>query len=100
MFEAVLRGWSNYYGRVYPSAMNDIWKHLNTYLVQWIRRKYKRRTREYLTRSALASPISLRIGSLEYFQGGVQVVGAGSKRGLKCLGLLTIFPWNSVLFIW
>lgn len=62
MFDAVLRGWNNYYGRFYPSAMGDIWKHLNYYLVQWVRRKYKRlsghkrRARGYLNRQALASP--------------------------------------------
>jgi RNA-directed DNA polymerase len=54
MFQAEVRGWVNYYGQFYPSAMTSIWKHLNWYLVQWVRRKYKkltghkRRAREYL----------------------------------------------------
>ena len=42
MFDVVLKGWSNYYGRFYPSAMSGIWKHVNWYLVRWVRRKYKR----------------------------------------------------------
>jgi len=41
MFNAVLRGWHNYYGRFYGSAMSVIWKHMNDYLVRWMRRKYK-----------------------------------------------------------
>jgi RNA-directed DNA polymerase len=41
MFNPILRGWSNYYGRFYPSAMRVVWQHFNWYLVQWIRRKYK-----------------------------------------------------------
>jgi RNA-directed DNA polymerase len=42
MFNAVLRGWWNYYGRFYPSEMNVIWRHFDGYLVKWIRKKYKR----------------------------------------------------------
>jgi RNA-directed DNA polymerase len=62
MFDAVLRGWSNYYGRFYPSAMNTIWKHFNRYLARWVRRKYKRfanhkrRAYEYLNKLAQANP--------------------------------------------
>lgn len=62
MFNAVIKGWYNYYGRFYPSAMSSIWKHLNWYLVQWVRRKYKRfarhktRAREYLNQLAKANP--------------------------------------------
>jgi len=42
MFNPVLRGWQNYYGRFYPSAMSSIWRRINWYLAQWVRRKYKR----------------------------------------------------------
>jgi RNA-directed DNA polymerase len=62
MFQAEVRGWVNYYGRFYPSAMTSIWKHLNWYLVQWVRRKYKkltghkRRAREYLNHLARLNP--------------------------------------------
>ncbi|POZ62041.1 reverse transcriptase domain-containing protein, partial [Chromobacterium alticapitis] len=38
---AVLRGWQGYYGRFYGSAMKAVWRHLNGYLVRWLRRKYK-----------------------------------------------------------
>lgn len=61
MFNAVIRGWHNYYGKFYPSGMSFIWKHLNWYLTQWVRRKYKRfaqhkrRAREYLNRYARAN---------------------------------------------
>ncbi|WP_375331962.1 group II intron maturase-specific domain-containing protein [Candidatus Tisiphia endosymbiont of Temnostethus pusillus] len=62
MFKAELRGWYNYYGQFYPSAMHNIWKHLNWYLERWVRRKYKklawhkRRAREYLNRLANLNP--------------------------------------------
>jgi RNA-directed DNA polymerase len=62
MFNAVLIGWYNYYGRFYPSAINPVWKQVNMYLVQWMRRKYKRfywhkrRAREYLNRIARINP--------------------------------------------
>lgn len=45
LFGPVLRGWSNYYGRFYPSAMKPLWRHVNDYLVRWMQRKYKRLAR-------------------------------------------------------
>ncbi len=41
MFNPVLRGWMNYYGRFYPSALGPLWRSVNDYLVRWQRRKYK-----------------------------------------------------------
>ena len=61
MFNAKIRGWHNYYGRFYRTAMYFTWRHLNWYLTQWVRRKYKRfaghktRAREYLNRCAKAN---------------------------------------------
>jgi len=58
-FNAVLRGWHGYYGRFYGSAMVAIWKHMNGYLVQWLRRKYKHlarhKTRAWRALGKLAS---------------------------------------------
>jgi RNA-directed DNA polymerase len=45
MFNPVLRGWANYYGRFYASAMRPLWRHVNDYLVRWMQRKYKRLAR-------------------------------------------------------
>jgi RNA-directed DNA polymerase len=45
MFDPVLRGWSNYYGRFYPTAMRPLWRHVNAYLVRWMQRKHKRLSR-------------------------------------------------------
>ena len=62
MFNPVLRGWMNYYGRFHGSAMAVVWKHLNAYLMRWLMRKYKtlarhkRRAREALGKLATASP--------------------------------------------
>jgi len=61
-FNPVIRGWFNYYGQFYPSAMHVIWVKLNLYLVIWVRQKYKRfkehktRARKYLTRLARLNP--------------------------------------------
>ena len=53
MFGPVLRGWSNYYGRFHPSALKPLWRHVNAYLVRWMRRKYKHLARG-VTRAARA----------------------------------------------
>jgi RNA-directed DNA polymerase len=45
LFNPVLRGWTNYYGRFYPKAMKPLWRQVNAYLVRWMQRKYKQRAR-------------------------------------------------------
>ena len=45
MFGPILRGWSNYYGRFYASAMKPLWRSMNAYLVRWMQRKYNRLAR-------------------------------------------------------
>lgn len=42
MINAAVRGWINYYGRYFPSTLHPILRRINTYLVRWARRKYKR----------------------------------------------------------
>lgn len=48
MWNPVLRGWIQYFGRFYKSAMYPIFKHLNGTLVRWAMRKYKRLARHRL----------------------------------------------------
>jgi RNA-directed DNA polymerase len=41
-YDATLRGWWNYYGSFYPSAMSGVFQHFDLALAYWGRRKYKR----------------------------------------------------------
>ena len=45
MFNPVLRGWVNYYGRFYKSEMYSVMRHMNRALIRWARRKYKKLSR-------------------------------------------------------
>lgn len=82
MFDAVLRGWDNYYGRFYPSAMRTVWRQFNRHLVQWVRRKYKRfswhkrRAYQYVGRLAEANS-QLFTHWRKGIVCGSKVVGAG-----------------------
>ena len=38
----IVRGWMTYYGRYYRTALNRLLQRINTYLVRWAQRKYKR----------------------------------------------------------
>jgi RNA-directed DNA polymerase len=38
----VIRGWMNYYGTFYRSELYGLLRRINTYLMRWARRKYKR----------------------------------------------------------
>jgi RNA-directed DNA polymerase len=38
----IVRGWMSYYGRYYRTVLNRLLERINTYLVRWARRKYKR----------------------------------------------------------
>jgi RNA-directed DNA polymerase len=42
MLNPIIRGWIQYYGRFYKSALYSTMRHLNRALVHWVRRKYKR----------------------------------------------------------
>jgi len=42
MFSPIVRGWINYYGSFYKSALYPTLKHLNRTLVRWAMRKFKR----------------------------------------------------------
>jgi RNA-directed DNA polymerase len=52
IYNPVLRGWLEYYGRFRPSAMYAVLRHFNSTLVAWAMRKY-RRLRGHKTRAAL-----------------------------------------------
>jgi len=62
MFNKVVQGWINYYGRFYKSMLYPLLRRINEYLVRWARRKYKRlerhdrRARRWLTRVAKRAP--------------------------------------------
>jgi RNA-directed DNA polymerase len=62
MFNPIVQGWLNYYGRFYKSMLYPLLQHLNTKLVQWATRKYKRlrrrerRARLWLRRIARQEP--------------------------------------------
>lgn len=62
MFNPVLRGWINYFGRFYKSECYSVLRHMNRALVHWARRKFKklsrhrRRAEYWLGRVAKHSP--------------------------------------------
>jgi RNA-directed DNA polymerase len=62
MFNKVVQGWINYYGRFYQSMLYPLFRRINEYLVRWAKRKYKRlhghdrRTRRWLVRVARREP--------------------------------------------
>jgi RNA-directed DNA polymerase len=61
-YNAVIRGWVNYYGRSYKTEMQGIARHINLALIRWAQKKYKnlhRRQRcaaEWLRRIAQREP--------------------------------------------
>ena len=42
MINPVIRGWMRYYGAFYPTALTTLLARINSYLLRWIRKKYKR----------------------------------------------------------
>jgi group II intron reverse transcriptase/maturase len=61
-YNAKVRGWVNYYGRYYPSALHRVLGHLNQRLAWWAQGKYKRfctheqRARSWLRQIGLSQP--------------------------------------------
>jgi RNA-directed DNA polymerase len=62
IFNPVIRGWINYYGRFYKSMLNPTFRHLNKILVKWAMTKYKRlrrrirRARKFIAEIARRQP--------------------------------------------
>jgi RNA-directed DNA polymerase len=52
MINPVVRGWMRYYGVFYRSALSTLLARINTYLVRWIRKKYKRLRAQKKARAA------------------------------------------------
>ena len=61
-YDATLRGWLNYYGRFYRSAMRRVFDHFDQRLLCWARRKYRklarhpRRSRRWLQKMVNRQP--------------------------------------------
>ena len=47
MFNPVLRGWLNYYGSYYRSALHPTFRCLDAYLTRWAKQRYKRLRRHH-----------------------------------------------------
>jgi hypothetical protein len=41
-YNATLRGWLNYYGRFYKTALRQVFDHFDRRLARWAERKYRR----------------------------------------------------------
>jgi RNA-directed DNA polymerase len=52
MINPVIGGWMRYYGAFYRSALSTLLARINTYLVRWIRKKYKRLRAQKQARAA------------------------------------------------
>lgn len=74
MVNPVVRGWMNYYGRFYRSALYPLLDRINTYLLRWIQKKYRTGTKQALRR--LAEGHTLRP---KYFAHWTWVAPAGSR---------------------
>ena len=46
LYRRQIRGWINYYGKYYKTALRPLFRNLNMRLVKWVRRKYKRCRRQ------------------------------------------------------
>ena len=83
MFNTVIQGWINYYGRFYKSMLYPTFRHLNEILVRWAMRKYKRlrfhtrRARKLLAGIARREPALFAHWKLGVRPDSWRMVGAG-----------------------
>ena len=69
MFNANIRGWINYYGRYYKSALYPTLRHIDRILARWAHRKFKslrrhrRRSQQWLEALRAASRICSHTGA-------------------------------------
>ena len=82
MFNPVIQGWINYYGRFYKSMLNPTFRHLNEILERWAARKYKRLYRRRArARSFLADVARRDPGLFAHWRLGVRPNGWAMGAG-------------------
>jgi len=74
MVNPAIRGWMNYYGRFYRSALYPLFDRINTYLLRWIQKKYRAEMKQALRRLAEGHTLRPR-----YFAHWTGVAPAGSR---------------------
>jgi len=60
MFNSIVQGWINYYGRFYKSMLYPLLRRINDHLVRWAMRKYKRLRRRERRAGELLAEASRR----------------------------------------
>jgi RNA-directed DNA polymerase len=73
----IVRGWIQYYGAFYPSALRPFLQRINAYLLRWIRRKYKRLTGYRKARTCLQGIMQRYSGMFAHWRLCRTIWGAG-----------------------
>jgi RNA-directed DNA polymerase len=60
MFNSIVQGWVNYYGRFYKSMLYPLLRRINEHLVRWAMRKYKRLRRRERRAGELLAEVARR----------------------------------------
>jgi hypothetical protein len=77
-YNPVLRGWWNYFGEFYPSAMHSFAMYLDDKLMQWARRKYQ--TLERRKQASVEWLIKMKRSDLQGGKTGARKNGACRSR--------------------
>lgn len=76
MFNSIVQGWINYYGRFYKSMLYPLLRRINEHLVRWAMRKYKRLYRRERRAGELLAQIARRQpGLFAHWRVGLKPVG-------------------------
>jgi RNA-directed DNA polymerase len=82
MFNSIVQGWINYYGRFYKSMLYPLLKRLNRHLMRWACRKYKRlKRRERKAMHWLAEVASRAPGLFAHWRFGLRPDGWAMGAG-------------------
>jgi len=82
MFNSIVQGWINYYGRFYKSMLYSLLRRLNRHLVRWACRKYKRlKRRERRAMHWLAEVASRAPGLFAHWRFGLRPDGWAMGAG-------------------
>ena len=66
----ILRGWKNYYGAYCPSMLKPVWMYVNSVLMKWAMRKYKKITSKTKSDSFIKSIQESRPNLFEHWKLG------------------------------
>ncbi|MEU1600105.1 group II intron maturase-specific domain-containing protein [Streptomyces sp. NPDC005708] len=86
----IVRGWMQYFGAFYPSALHPLLERVNAYLMRWMRKKFKRLRGRKKARTAWGQVVARRPRFFVHWAGSDRTTGYTTADNLGLPSTATV----------